>query len=45
MCKKVMYTIKKIKKCGGGGRGRGNIRTQNTLNVFKKNNKKSKKKT
>ena len=35
MYKKVLYTIKKIKKkCGW--RGWGNIRTQNTLYVFKK---------
>ena len=33
-CTKRYCTIlRKLKKCGGG---RGNIRTQNTLNVFKK---------
>ena len=37
MYKKLLYNIKKMKKmCGGGGRGRGDILTQNTLYVFKK---------
>ena len=49
MYKTVLYNIKKMKKMWGGGRGRGNIWTQNTLYVFKKrirkNNKKNKKMT
>ena len=36
MYKKVLYNIKKMKKCGVGGGGGGNIWTQNTLYVFKK---------
>ena len=39
MYKKVLYNIKKIKKCGGRG---GNIWTQNTLYVFKKEKEKKK---
>ena len=37
MYKKVLYNIKKIKMWG---EGRGNIGTQNTLYVFKKEKKK-----
>ena len=46
MYKKVLYNIKKMKKCGVWGGGGGNIWTQNTLYVFKKRKikKKSKKK-
>ena len=40
-CTKRYCTIlRKLKKCGG--RGRGNILTQNTLNVFKKKEKQKK---
>ena len=35
MYKNVLYNIKKMKKWGGG-EGEGNILTQNTLYVFKK---------
>ena len=42
MYKKVLYNIKKMKKCGGGGRG--NIWTQNILFVFKKEKEKKIKK-
>ena len=43
MYKKVLYNIKKMKKCGVGGGGGGYIRTQNTLYVFKKRKRKKKK--
>ena len=46
MYKKVLYNIKKMKKCGGGGvRGRGNIEPK-TLSMYlkKEKEKKSKKK-
>ena len=36
MYKKVLYNIKKMKKCGVGGGGGGNICTQNTLYELKK---------
>ena len=42
MYKKVLYNIKKMKKCGVGGGGGGNIWTQNTLYVFKKRKRKKK---
>ena len=42
MYKKVLYNIKKMKKCGVGGGG--NIWTQNTLYVSKKRKRKKKSK-
>ena len=47
MYKKVLYNIKKMRKCGvgGGGGGRGQyLNPKNTLYVFKKKKKKKKSK-
>ena len=41
MSKKVLYNIKKMKKCGGG---RGQYLNQNTLYVFNKRKSRRKKK-
>ena len=42
MYKKVLYNIKKMKKCGGGGEGEGQYLNQHTLYVFKKKEKEKK---
>ena len=40
MYKKVLYNIKKMKKCGGGGRGGGGaIFEPKTLSMYLKKNK------
>ena len=42
--KKVLYNIKKMKKCGGGGGGGGAIFEPKTLSMYLKKKKKKKKK-
>ena len=44
MYKKVLYNIKKMKKCGGGGRGEGQYLNTKHFDLKKKNKKKKKKK-
>ena len=40
MYKKVLYNIKKMKKCGGGGGGGGAIFEPKTLSMYLKKKKK-----